>query len=176
MCIIRNLDITVRFGGDQCTVGQSAWEMMTFNEKRRWVFPLVPTSIAYAKSNGHFGKLRNSQIEVSQAQGDFGWNLSVRKVLRGAEKRLQSKMGSSKTSISEMRDAVRNTLLRAVNTISGCFGAGNDLWDLSDFGGLYNLESDLGYSQKGKKYGKYQKCSCFFGGGLVQLPNGNEKK
>ena len=56
--------------------------MMTFNEKNRWVFPLVPTAFAYAKSNEYFGKLQNSKIEVLQAQGDFGGDLSVRKVLR----------------------------------------------------------------------------------------------
>ena len=46
--------------------------MMTFNEKRRWVFSLVPTACSYAKLNGYFGKLRSSEIEVLQAKGDFG--------------------------------------------------------------------------------------------------------
>ena len=56
---------------DQLKVGQNECEMATFNEKNRWVFPLVPTACAYAKLNEYFGKLQNSKIEVSQTQGDF---------------------------------------------------------------------------------------------------------
>ena len=82
MDIVRKLDIAVRFRGDQFKVGQSEWEMMTFNAKNRWVFPLVPTSCAYDKLNEYFRKLRNSKIEAMQAQGDFGGNLSAMEVLR----------------------------------------------------------------------------------------------
>ena len=72
MGIIRKLDITVRFGRDQFNVGQIEWEMMTFNAKHRWGAPLVPTARAYSKLNEYFGKLQCSEIEVSQAQGEFG--------------------------------------------------------------------------------------------------------
>ena len=59
MDIVRKLDVTVRFGGDQFKVGQSEWEMaMTFNENNHWVFPSVPTSCAYAKLNEYVGKLQ----------------------------------------------------------------------------------------------------------------------
>ena len=127
MSIIRKIDITVRFGIDQFKVGQSEWGMVTFNGKRHLVFPLDPTSCAYSKLNEYFGKLRNSKIEVLQLQGDFGCNLSVREVLRAGKQRLNSKIGSADTAISETKDMIRNTLLRVVNTTSGCYGDANDL-------------------------------------------------
>ena len=62
-----------------------------------------------------------------QAQWDFGENLSALEVLRTKKKRRQVKMGSSKSIISEMEDAIQNTPLRAGNTISGRSGSGNDM-------------------------------------------------
>ena len=44
---------------------------MAFNGENRWVFPLVPTSSAYAKLNEYFGKLQDSEIEVLKSQWDF---------------------------------------------------------------------------------------------------------
>ena len=38
--------------------------------------------------------------------------------------------GDFEAAISEMGEAIRNTLLRAVNKIRGCYGAENDLWNL----------------------------------------------
>ena len=38
--IVKKLDPPVNFGIDQCKVGRSEWRMMTFDERRRWVFPL----------------------------------------------------------------------------------------------------------------------------------------
>ena len=52
--IVRQLDIAVVFGSNQFRVGQGKSEMMTYNEKHHWVFPLVPTACAYAKLNGYF--------------------------------------------------------------------------------------------------------------------------
>ena len=49
MNIVKKHDIAVCFGGDRFHVGQAEWEMVTFNEKHRWVFPLVPTACAYRK-------------------------------------------------------------------------------------------------------------------------------
>ena len=80
--IIKKLDAAVNFGGNQFKVGQSEWEMVTFSEKNHWVFPLGPTACAYSKLNEYFAKLRGLEIEVLQVQGDFGVDLSVRKVLR----------------------------------------------------------------------------------------------
>ena len=71
----------VRFR-NQFNVGKIECEMVTFNEKSHWVFPLVPTAGDYAKLNTHFGEAQNSKIEILVAQGDFGETLSTRKVLR----------------------------------------------------------------------------------------------
>ena len=46
--IVKKMDSAVNFGSDQFKVGKSEWGMMTFNEKHRRVFPLVPTSCDYA--------------------------------------------------------------------------------------------------------------------------------
>ena len=46
--------------------------MMTYNEKNRWVFPLVQTACAYTKVNDCFRKMKQGEIEVSHVQGDFG--------------------------------------------------------------------------------------------------------
>ena len=96
MDIIKKLDSALDSGGNQFKDGQSEWAMATFNEKHRWVWPLVPTACAYAKLSEYFGKLRGFGIEVPKAQGDFGWNLSVRGFLRAKHHRLQSKMGIPK--------------------------------------------------------------------------------
>ena len=79
---IRNLDISVLSGRGQFKVGLSEWEMMTFSDNRHLVFLLVATSCAYTKLNDYFGKLQNSKIEVLEAQGDFGGDLSARNFLR----------------------------------------------------------------------------------------------
>ena len=49
--IVKELDITVVFGSDHFMVGQGELEMVTYNEKHHWVFPLVPTACAYTKLN-----------------------------------------------------------------------------------------------------------------------------
>ena len=75
MDIGRALDIAFRFGGDQSNVGRREWGTVTFNGKRHWVFPLVPTGSARAKLKEYFGQLQNWKIVVFRAQGDFGENL-----------------------------------------------------------------------------------------------------
>ena len=60
-------------------------------------------------------------------------------------------MVSFDTAIAEMGDMIRNTLLRAVSTISGRSVAGGDLANLRAIGKLYNLESDIDDMQKEKK-------------------------
>ena len=72
MDIIKKLDAAVHFGRTQFRVGQSGWEMMPFNERNRWVFPLAPTACARAKLNVYFGKLRGLGIEALQFRGDLG--------------------------------------------------------------------------------------------------------
>ena len=102
-------------------------EIMAFNEKRHCVFPLVPTACAYAKFNEYFGTLQSSKMEDLQPRGDFCEKLPVRKVLRTEKQRSRSTMGSSKTTISDMKDMVRNTLLR-VSPVSGCPGMQMAWW------------------------------------------------
>ena len=62
--IISKLDIGVEFGRRRFRVGRGELEMLTFNEKLHWVFPLVPTDCAYAKLDGYIGKLQKSEIEA----------------------------------------------------------------------------------------------------------------
>ena len=105
---------------------------MTFNAKHRWVLPLAPTACAYSKLNGYFGKLRGLEIEVLQARGDFGGNVSVRGVLRAKKKRPRRKMRSSKSAILEMGDMIRDTIFRSVSTISGCSGVAENMGNLRE--------------------------------------------
>ena len=119
MDIVKKLDSAVNFGGDQVMVGQSDWEMMTFNAKHRWVFPLVRTDCAYNKLNEYFGNMRDANIEVPQVQGDFR-----RTFFRFGEfcdrinDECKVKWEVPKTAISGMMEAVRNTLFRDASTIS----------------------------------------------------------
>ena len=96
MDIVSELDIRVRFGIKQFRVGWWELEMMTFNEKRHWAFPLCPTACAYAKLGDYFGKMQKSQIDAMQAQGDFGDHLEVRQLNTTKNQRLERKWRNSK--------------------------------------------------------------------------------
>ena len=87
--IVRKLYITVDFGGDHFTVGRGELEMVTYNEKHHWVFPLAPTACANTKLNEYFGQMQKSKILVLKAQGDFWGHLEVRKVAKSKSQRLQ---------------------------------------------------------------------------------------
>ena len=39
---------------------------MTFNDKNRWVFPLVPTACAYAKLGGYFRKMQKGKLKYCE--------------------------------------------------------------------------------------------------------------
>ena len=130
MDTIRTLDITVRFGWNQFKVGQIALGMMTFNEKHHFVFPLVQTACASAKSNGYFGQSQNSKIAVLKAQSDFGGNSPAREVLRKQNNDYKVKWEVPKSIIPETEGSSRHTLLRVVDTISGCPGAENGICKL----------------------------------------------
>ena len=93
--------------------------MLTFDEKHLWVFPLAPTAFDCAILIEYFGKFRGAKIEVPQAQVDFGGNLSVREVIR-PNQRMQSNMGVPKRRFQICGEWRRNTILRCVNTITGC--------------------------------------------------------
>ena len=66
--IIRKLDITVVFDSDHFRVGQGELEMMTYNWKHHWVFPLVPTACAYAKLNDYFWKMQRGKLGFLKVQ------------------------------------------------------------------------------------------------------------
>ena len=94
--------------------------MMTFNEKHNWVFHLAPTAFDYSKLDEYFGKLRKAEIGARQTHRDFGGNSAVRKGSGTENPTMLSKMEKSKAIISGMKDSIRNSLLRAGDTISGC--------------------------------------------------------
>ena len=177
MNIVRELYATLSFGGDRFRVGHGACEMMTSNEKSRWLFPLFPTACACAKLNGYLGKLRNSEIDVLQSQGDFGENVSARKVLR-QKQRSQGNMEIAKAIISEMWDTIQNALLRSATTISGCYGGGGDLWYLREIEKMYNLVDDFENLQKGSENLENLKNIADFEEEkeISQLPKGKAKK
>ena len=61
-----------------------------------------------------------------QTQGDFGENLAVVEVAKSKNPRLMRKWRNPKAIISDTKDAIRNSLLRVANTISGFAGIKND--------------------------------------------------
>ena len=113
----REVGVAVCFGIGRFKVGQGECEMMTSDENHHLVFPLVTTACDYTKLDEYFGELRKAEIEVMQTQGDFVGNLAVREVARTKNQRLMSKMGQSEAIISDMKDTIRNSLLRLANTI-----------------------------------------------------------
>ena len=92
LCIVRKLDVRVFFGRNRFHVGQGEWEMMTFNEKHRCVFPLAPTACDYAKLDEYFREMQNEQIVALQVQGNFGDHSDVRKVTKSKSQRSQGEM------------------------------------------------------------------------------------
>ena len=70
--IIRKLAITVEFGSDHFRVGQGELEMMTYNGKHHWLFPLAPTSCAYAKLDGYFWKIQ----KIENCSPASAWGIS----------------------------------------------------------------------------------------------------
>ena len=64
MHIVKKLYARVCLGVERFKVGQGEWGMMTFIEKRHWVFPPVSTACAYSKLDEYFGKLRKAEIEA----------------------------------------------------------------------------------------------------------------
>ena len=90
--IVRGLDIAVVFGSNQFRIGQVESEIMTYNGKHRWAFPLVLTACAYNKLGDYFRGIKKEQIEVLHVQGDFEDRLEVRKVAKSESPKLQGKV------------------------------------------------------------------------------------
>ena len=65
--------------------------MVTFNENRHCVFPLVPADCDYAKLDEYFVKLRNAEITALRLHGDFGEYSEVSKVEKSKNRRLMGK-------------------------------------------------------------------------------------
>ena len=73
-----------------------------------------------------------------------------------------------------MKDTIRNTLLRVVDTISGCYGEVGNMVNLREIEKLCHLESGLEYLKEEKKMESKKNLADFEeGGGLIQLPNEN---
>ena len=128
MDIIKKLQLAVDFGGERFQVGQGEWEAMTFNDKHRWVFPLVPNACAYAKLDDYFRKMQKGQMEVLQTQADFGGIQEVRKVPKSKQNRVGDRMGKFTNTISDLEDLIQSSLTRAVRMISGS----NEISDLEN--------------------------------------------
>ena len=91
MHTIKKLDIAVCFGIDRFHVGQG-WGMLTFNEKHRWVFPLVPTSCAYAKLVEYFGKIAECGNYGHATSGDCVDHLEAGKASKIKNQRFMGKI------------------------------------------------------------------------------------
>ena len=65
-------------------------------KKHHLVFPLLPTSCAYAKLNGYFWEMQKEHIEISQVQGDFWDHLEVRKVTKSKSQKLRGEGENAK--------------------------------------------------------------------------------
>ena len=101
--IVKKLDITVVFGCDHFRVGQGELEMMTYNEKHHWVFPLFPTACAYAKLGDYFWEMRKGQIEVLHVRGDFGRHSEVRKVNKTKSRSTRESWGNPNRSFRKWK-------------------------------------------------------------------------
>ena len=92
---------------------------MTFNDKHRWVFPLVPNACAYAKLEQYFRKMQAREIEVLQTQGDFMESQEVRKVSKSKQNRLGNRMENFTKIVTDLEDSVQNSLSKAARVILG---------------------------------------------------------
>ena len=73
----------------------------------------------------------------------------------GEKQRLQSKMGSSETAISEMGDMARNTLLRVVTAISGYSGGRRGMGTYEKLKTIqFRERATLKIRKGGRKHGK----------------------
>ena len=66
MHIVKKLGAHVCVGSDRFKVGQGEWEMMTFNETHRWIFPWSQLIALTLNWMSILGELRKAEIEVLQ--------------------------------------------------------------------------------------------------------------
>ena len=77
--------------GAGAQVGQSGWDVMTYNDKLRLVFPLVPNACSCAKSDGYFGEAGDTTRDALISRWDFGNGQEVREVVKLKQNRLVEK-------------------------------------------------------------------------------------
>ena len=95
-------------------------------------------------------------------QGDIGGDLAVREVAKSKNHISMSKMGKFKAIISDMRDTIRNSLLRVVSNISRGHGNKKRFRKFERTWELFHLEDDFGkYVKRARQFGKCQKCGRF---------------
>ena len=145
--IIRKLDITVDFGSDHFRVRQCELEMMTYNEKHHWVFPLVPTACAYANLSDYFRQIKQGEIEVSQTHGDSGiiWKCGKWLKVKVANYKEKWKM---QIDNFENENAIQNAFARMANVLSGIEIGKVAVGKLRDVEKLYNFEGKLKLREK----------------------------
>ena len=52
MGMVRRLGFSVKFTSRGSRPGQIEWELVTYNHRRRWVFPLAPNACDFVKPHG----------------------------------------------------------------------------------------------------------------------------
>ena len=76
-------------------------------------------------------------------QDDFGGKFGGQEGGGNQKAKTNKQNGETQSDISDMKDTVRNSLLRAVDIIYGRAGGKNDLWNLGEIGNQFRLEGDF---------------------------------
>ena len=118
MDIIKKLRLVVDFGYEKFQVGQGEWKGVTFNDKHRWVFPLVPNACAYAKLDEYFRKLQTETLRFCKHK-EILESQEARKVSKSKQNRARNRMGNFTNVITDLEDSEQNSLTKAVRMISG---------------------------------------------------------
>ena len=71
--------------------------------------------------------MQNKQIEALQTKGDFAEDQEVRKVSKSKQNRERNRMGNFTKIVTDLKGLIRNTLTKAVRTISGPSGEVSNL-------------------------------------------------
>ena len=99
------------------------------------------------------------------------------KVTKNNIQRLASKMGESKTIISDMKDTIRNTSARIVNALSGSEMGKIPVVKLRDVEKLFHLKGEAEITQNELGDLENRKIVANLGGrGIVQLQEDKEKE
>lgn len=69
MGIIKKLDLPFKFRGGKFEIRHSEREMVTFNDKLRCLFSLVPNACAYENLTEYIGKLKEKTARIFKGYG-----------------------------------------------------------------------------------------------------------